>query len=418
MAVESDVIGLIAYDGDGIVTSLVVPFLFSIASDLVVVDTVVATGVETTLTNITNYTVTGGGGNPGVPTTGTVVMNVAPAAGHRTTIKRDLPILQPLTLVPNTALPSASLMYVLDRQALMIQDQFENFTRALSSTVGSAVSDISISTPVANSILQYNEDGSVIGSISLEDLATELGSTISPVTAGVGISVNGSEVTSKISSGLENVLNLGGNSSTVGEVRLKNTAGTFYTGFKAPALSANKVYTLPTADGTAGQGWKTDGSGTLSWADSGITVGRVSTSNSSYTVTAKDIDTGTIPTSSLGTQMMTVTITPKNAANILEVTVMANYYCGATAGAMVGYILRDAGANSLASSWVFTNSGSINGGVMTVTYRVAAGSTSATTFKFRLGTINTSSTAGYLNASAATLGNSLVSTMQVTEYTV
>ena len=42
--------------------------------------------------------------------------------------------------------------------------------------------------------------------------------------------------------------------------------GSNYVGFEAPALSANQIWVLPTADGSANQTLKTDGSGTLSWA--------------------------------------------------------------------------------------------------------------------------------------------------------
>ena len=48
--------------------------------------------------------------------------------------------------------------------------------------------------------------------------------------------------------------------------------GSNYVGFEAPALSANQIWVLPTADGSANQVIKTDGSGTLSFADAAATV--------------------------------------------------------------------------------------------------------------------------------------------------
>jgi hypothetical protein len=54
------------------------------------------------------------------------------------------------------------------------------------------------------------------------------------------------------------------------ELRLADTDSSHYVGFKAPeTVSANKVWVLPAADGTAGQALSTDGSGNLSWATSG-----------------------------------------------------------------------------------------------------------------------------------------------------
>jgi hypothetical protein len=48
--------------------------------------------------------------------------------------------------------------------------------------------------------------------------------------------------------------------------------GTNYLGFKAPdALAANKIWTLPSADGTNGQILKTDGAGNLDWVSVGGT---------------------------------------------------------------------------------------------------------------------------------------------------
>jgi hypothetical protein len=51
-----------------------------------------------------------------------------------------------------------------------------------------------------------------------------------------------------------------------GEHRMMNPADTFATGFKAPALLANCIYTLPLADGTANQVLTTNGSKVLSWS--------------------------------------------------------------------------------------------------------------------------------------------------------
>lgn len=67
-------------------------------------------------------------------------------------------------------------------------------------------------------------------------------------------------------------INLGGGASAA-ELRFlePSGSGTNYTGFKAPALAGNVMYTLPTADGTSGQVLSTNASGTLSWATAGST---------------------------------------------------------------------------------------------------------------------------------------------------
>lgn len=54
------------------------------------------------------------------------------------------------------------------------------------------------------------------------------------------------------------------------ELRLADTDSSHYVGFKAPGtVSSNKIWTLPSTDGTSGQSLVTDGSGTLSWVSSG-----------------------------------------------------------------------------------------------------------------------------------------------------
>jgi len=54
------------------------------------------------------------------------------------------------------------------------------------------------------------------------------------------------------------------------ELRLADTDSSHYVGFKAPGtVSTNRIWTLPSADGTTGQVLSTNGSGTLSWSTAG-----------------------------------------------------------------------------------------------------------------------------------------------------
>jgi hypothetical protein len=51
------------------------------------------------------------------------------------------------------------------------------------------------------------------------------------------------------------------------ELRLADADSSAYVGFKAPAaITSNRVWTLPAADGTNGQVLSTNGAGVLSWA--------------------------------------------------------------------------------------------------------------------------------------------------------
>ena len=54
------------------------------------------------------------------------------------------------------------------------------------------------------------------------------------------------------------------------ELRLADTDSSHYVGFKSPAtVTTNKIWTLPSEDGTSGQVLSTNGSATLSWATAG-----------------------------------------------------------------------------------------------------------------------------------------------------
>ena len=58
-------------------------------------------------------------------------------------------------------------------------------------------------------------------------------------------------------------------SLTASNTELRFYEGSNYVGFEAPALSGDQIWVLPTGDGSNGQFIKTDGSGTLSFANAG-----------------------------------------------------------------------------------------------------------------------------------------------------
>lgn len=67
------------------------------------------------------------------------------------------------------------------------------------------------------------------------------------------------------------------------ELRLADADSSNYVGFKAPVtVTANRIWTLPSADGTNGQVLSTNGSGTLSWATAGGGGGGSSTGDNLY----------------------------------------------------------------------------------------------------------------------------------------
>ena len=85
----------------------------------------------------------------------------------------------------------------------------------------------------------------------------------------------------------ENIANL--NVITNGTLKIYNTANTFYTGLKVAAAAATTAtFTLPSADGTANQVIKTDGSGNLSFATvSGGAAWQAVVTSSTFNATVK-----------------------------------------------------------------------------------------------------------------------------------
>jgi len=74
-------------------------------------------------------------------------------------------------------------------------------------------------------------------------------------------------------------LSIGGSNN-----ELRFYEGGNYVGFEAPALSGDKIWVLPSADGSANQVIKTDGSGTLSFTDQSTTTNPAVSSISPSTI--------------------------------------------------------------------------------------------------------------------------------------
>ena len=96
------------------------------------------------------------------------------------------------------------------------------------------------------------------------------------------------------------------------EIRLGDSDSSNYVGFKSPGtVASNLIFTLPSADGSAGQALVTDASGTLSFAAAGATITSDTTTNTDFllyfasttsgALTAVKQDSGLIYNPSTGT---------------------------------------------------------------------------------------------------------------------
>ena len=134
---------------------------------------------------------------------------------------------------------------------------------------------------MAKSISRYLADISSTSGVLDGTLSTAAQTNITSLGTLSSLTVSGSAAMTLTTAAQPNITSVGtlsslstsGNISITGsnnELRLYEGAN--YVGFEAPALSADKIWVLPAADGSSGQVLTTDGSGTLSFAAGGKTT--------------------------------------------------------------------------------------------------------------------------------------------------
>lgn len=131
------------------------------------------------------------------------------------------------------------------------------------------------------------------------------------------------------------------------------------------------------------------------------------------TVTVPNDDT--IPQNTEGAEFMSVSITPKSATNILEVTVSADISHSVTTSYIISSLFQDSNVNALYTH-LNTNPTGTAPSPTNISFCIPAGTTNQTTFKFRSG----SSSAGTLTfngqSSIRHFGTVTKSSITVKEY--
>ena len=147
----------VSYAGNGSTTDFAFSYKFLQNEDLVVVERVVATGVETVKELTTHYTVAGEGEDSG----GTVTMLVAPATGTSLVIYRNPDATQPYNPADNESLPAETMEEAHDRMALIAQGIKDLLSRSLKLSKA-YLDSFSMELPAiltANAVLTVNADG-------------------------------------------------------------------------------------------------------------------------------------------------------------------------------------------------------------------------------------------------------------------
>jgi hypothetical protein len=163
----SSVLNRVSYICNGVTTAFAVPFPFQTQSDLVVLETIILTGVQTVRPIVTYYTISGIVDALGhYPNGGTVNAVAAPAATVSWTIYRDPAITQGLDLVENDNLPAESLEASLDYAIMLIQRLADLQGRSLRQPDGDSASIGTLPSKVdrASMFQAYDANGDPIAS--------------------------------------------------------------------------------------------------------------------------------------------------------------------------------------------------------------------------------------------------------------
>jgi hypothetical protein len=200
------------------------------------------------------------------------------------------------------------------------------------------------------------------------------------------------------------------------------TAATANTAVTIKGLGTGKVVlgdgnlVFPDADGAAGTFITTNGSAALSFAAAGKVVQIVTTP-----ITAVVTGTGTIPhddtipQNSEGAEFFTLAITPTSASTRLQIDVV--YSCSSSiANRITGALFQDSTANALSCAAVFESSASVFH-TTSFSHNMVSGTTSATTFKLRIGQISAATITLNGRGGARLYGGTFASSMTITEYT-
>ena len=248
---------------------------FPDATGTIVLDTATQTLTNKTLTTPTISSIINGAATLTLPTsTGTVALTTDIPAGVVTTSDSGTVT---STMISNGTIVNDDI----NADAAIAQSKISNLTTDLAAKA--SLSGATFTGAVSGTDLTLSGNLTVNGTTTninstnlvVEDKNIILGDTAEPADAtadGGGITLKGT--TDKTFNWVDSTDSWTSSEhlflSATKELRLADTDSSHYVGFKSPGtVTANKVWVLPAADGTAGQALSTDGSGNLSWATSG-----------------------------------------------------------------------------------------------------------------------------------------------------
>jgi len=204
------------YTGNGVTTAFTVPFYFFDPTHVSVLSTVIATGVSTTLTLGSDYTLAGAG----VSTGGTLTMSAAPSSTTRLSILRNIPPKQTTHYVPNDPFPASSHENALDLLTMQIQQIQETLTRTVafspSDPTGTSATALPSATARALKALVFDSDGNptVSGDTYVNQTAASAASSAAAAASSASASASATTATSAASAASTSATNASASASS------------------------------------------------------------------------------------------------------------------------------------------------------------------------------------------------------------
>ena len=431
----------VSYTGDGATTAFSLSTMTIQAATHLAVYYLVSGGSSSTLwVKDVDYTV-----NAALTS---ITATVAPAASSTLTIIRAVPLTQTTDLKDNSAAKAEVTETALDKLTMMVQQLDEAIDRSLVLDPTSSSSALALPAPSANKLLGWNAGATALENKVVADIdtivlpasgicaadgsSTLLGRTITGTSAEITVT-NGTGVSGNPTLSLPTALTFTGKTVTGGtftgitDITVADggtgvsTMTTAYAPVCAGTTATGALQVASTGLGTAGYVFTTNGSAALP-SFQALSVGVVQIKATSVadgiTGTTSIPWDDTIPQNTEGDEVLTLAITPTNANNKLLIE-FAGFGGGDNSGAKILVALfQDTTAGALsATAFDVENTGTTH--AIFLRHVMTAGTTSATTFKIRVG-FSTAGSAWWLNkADSANLFSTIPSSvLTITEIKV
>jgi len=259
------------------------------------------------------------------------------------------------------------------------------------------------------------------GIIAAGTTATGAHQTISPGSSGQILKSNGTSALATFQTGAPADVGLGNVDNTSDATKNAATATLTNKTLTTPIIGdfTNATHTHQNAAGGGTLDTAALGSGTLAHAripDGVFVQGVESTATAVATGTTVIPLDDTIPQNTEGFEVLTVTITPKSSTNILKIKWSAILSNSAAGNYLIGAVFQDSTASSIGGIGIHYAAVATEMRTVTGCLRMVAGTTSATTFKLRVGGANAGTTTLNGASGARFFGASIKSMLEVEEY--